>query len=67
MIKKHCLKCLSSMTPEIYSDPDIDPRKVGNPWMCPECGEMYGCKDGTSYIDHIDIVRQYNEARPKSI
>ena len=55
--EKICPSCHVKMEAEIFSDPKINPRETGNPWKCQNCKEIYGCKDGTTYYDHVLLVR----------
>ena len=56
-----CPKCNVHLIPEVYSHPKHNPKELGNPWSCPKCKELYGCKDGTTYWEHIKIIQQYYE------
>ena len=61
--EKMCPNGCGKLEPVIYANPDHDPRKLGNPWQCPVCGEIFGCKDGTSYLVHVQLVRQKIEQK----
>lgn len=54
---KHCPKCGELMKPTIFANPDLDPNELGNPWKC-KCGEIVGCKDGTTYSEHIELIQK---------
>lgn len=60
-VYKTCPKCRIIMKPVIFADCNIQPKEVGNPWECPKCKELYGCKDGISYWEHLQIVKEWEE------
>lgn len=57
--QKTCPNCEEYMKATIFVSPDINPREVGNPWKCEKCDEIFVCKDGLSYMEHIEIVKKY--------
>lgn len=57
--QKSCHSCVDTyLEPEICANPNIDPRKEGNPWSCPKCGEMYVSRE-MSYYEHLQMMQKY--------
>lgn len=57
--QKHCPECMALMEPEIYANPEIDPRVAGNPWSCKKCQKLFVCRDGKTYSEHVEMIREH--------
>lgn len=58
--EKLCAECGDvKLEPDIYANPDINPRIEGNPWHCPKCKTQYREKDLRTYREHIEIIQKY--------
>ncbi len=56
--QKVCPECEEFMEPTIFANPEDNPKELGNPWEC-KCGNLMGCKDGSSYAEHMEMIRKH--------
>lgn len=56
---KHCPTCGKLGKPAIVLNKWFKPHEQGNPWECKHCGEVFVVKDGTSYTEHVELLKEY--------
>lgn len=61
--QKTCGNCKDQLLKaDIYANPNINPRKEGNPWHCPKCKQRYVSFD-VSYFEHIEMMQEELRSR----